>query len=392
MAVLALLMAGTSWAVASWVSVWLVPPYLILMALLLFPSAGRLHGDPAEAESARSNPLQPAMPGEDLDGAESAPDGSASAESSEGNSEPGAASSPTRARRGKGRAKKAKPVPEPAEATWIEVAPGKFVRVEASETSGQAGPHAPLGVPVEVPSTPQPWLAEEGNPIGEVESESRAGLEVDETAGSPELSEGPSAADGNAPRAEGSLEELEAPGSGADFEADHDRAEADPSGESMEDDEGERSSLSNYPEPVESLALADVPSEEVDGWGETEDEADPTEITVDETDLDDAGPFNAEPHDHDLSEDADVSETEAFPASSECATWWPRRLAPRAGTRVGHPLRSTGRGRSPRRPIRSVEAARHPLDPRRLTRRGAGRPRQIIRTLPPRSPPWVVSG
>ena len=53
MAMLALLMAGTSWAVASWVSTWLVLPYLILMALLLSPSTstGSRQGDPASEGS-----------------------------------------------------------------------------------------------------------------------------------------------------------------------------------------------------------------------------------------------------------------------------------------------------------------------------------------------------
>ena len=91
MAVLALLMAGTSWAVASWVSAWLVPPYLILMAVLLFPSAGRPEGDPGEAESEKSNSLRPAHSGEDLDDPDVPSGGSASAEPSEDGSEQGTA-------------------------------------------------------------------------------------------------------------------------------------------------------------------------------------------------------------------------------------------------------------------------------------------------------------
>jgi hypothetical protein len=432
MAVLALLIAGTGWAVASWLSVWLVVPYLILMALLLLPSAGRPPGDSIGADSDGSRALRPARPGEDLDNRSS--DGPASAEPPEDGAEQANASGPARARRGKGRARKAKLPPEPSEATWVQVAPGKFVRVEAPETPGQDGPHAPVGLPVEVPATPHsletdevdaldradgpgsdeapqgaesspgpeariegPGLVEgtadgqEDDPIGGVESGSPTALEGVESAGSPGIFEGPSVADGNTPQAEGPLEDPRSGWPDAAFEAVQDRAEAGPGGGGSEE-EGEQSPSSQDPESTDRLALADVPAEDVDERGATFAGADPTEIPVDETDLDDAGPFGDDPRDLDASPDADSSELVADPGPSTVSTWWPRRLAPGARTRVGHPPRAIDRRASPRRPVRSPGPSRRPTDPRRLARRGLGRPRQITRTFPPRSPPGCRVG
>ena len=152
---LALLIAGTSWAVASWVSAWLVPPYLILMALILSPSTpnstGRHQREPASEGLESSDNLRPASTGREasttpiLDGW---PGLVRELRKTTGRSR-APRRSPPRARRGKARAKKAKPLPELAEATWVQVAPGKFVRVEAADGStGQAGPHSPVGVPV----------------------------------------------------------------------------------------------------------------------------------------------------------------------------------------------------------------------------------------------------
>jgi hypothetical protein len=435
--VLALLMAGTCWAVASWVSAWLVPPYLILMALLLFPSTGRPQGVPGEADRDASDPLRPAQPGEGLDDPDSPPDASAP----EDGSEQATSSSPVKGRRGKGRAKKARPVPGPTEATWVQVAPGKFVRVEAPQGQAEAGPHELVGVPVEVAATPQMPENDEGNaleeaegrgpdeappgaeltplseasreepdhleetaedaepasefvggpegePIGGVESESSTAFEGDERAGSPGFNGGPSTADGNAPEAEGPYEDLEARWPAARLEAVDEWAEAGPVGE-MSGVGGERSPSTEDLEPTGPPSLADVPPEEVDEWGETFHGPDPTETPVDETDLDDAGPFEDDPHHLDAPPtDADSPGTAVPPGTLPVPSWWPWRFVPRAGTRVGHPPREIDREATPRRPVRSTGSSRRPHDPRRLTRRGAGRPRQITRTFPPRSPPW----
>ena len=404
MAVLALLMAGTSWAVASWVSAWLVPPYLILMALILSPSSARPQGESAEGGSDPST-LRPASPGEGSDGPEPLADDPASAGSPEAGSEQGTSTTPTRGRRGKGRARKAKPLPEPTEATWVQVAPGKFVRVEGAESPAEAGPHEPAGVPVEVPVTPQasefdegnalveepaedaelaidPVDGPEGDPDGGVESESPTALKVDETGGSSGVFEGLTA-----------IERPDTDRLDVALEAFDDRGWAEPEGEGLEDSD-DSSTEPEEPDPTEGLVLADVPPEEVDEEGATVEEADPTEITVDETAFDDAGPIAEVPSDLESPpvEDADSPETETFRGASLGSTWCLRRLAPRAGTRVGHaPRRAFGHESPPRRPVRSPGSARRLLDPRRPSRRGSGRPRQITRTFPPRSPPSLVS-
>ena len=427
MALLALLMAGTSGAVASWASIWLVPPYLILMALLLAPPAGRPQGDPDGGGSESPDHLRPARPVGGLDDPEASEDGPASAGRPEGESGQGPASGPAKARRGKARGKKARqPVPGPTEATWVQVAPGKFVRVEASETSGQAGPHAPVGVPVEVPTTPRPPengeaqpsesangppggndLAAEpledagsapfdnveggpgGDPTGDVESESTATFEVDETAGSPGSVEGTPAADGNAPRAGDPFEGTEAgwPDVGSERAVD-DRGWAGAEGEGSEPGEAP----AEDPGPTAAPTLADVPPEDADEWGATLEGTDPTETPVDETDLDDAGPLELAPPEPGPSRDADAPETDAFPGPSGGSDRRPGRLAPPAWTRVGHPPRALDRRATPRRPVRSPGPARRPTDPRRISRRGLGRSRQVIRTFPPRSPPRGRAG
>ena len=409
-AVLALLMAGTSWAVASWVSPWLVPPYLILMALLLSPGSARPPGDRARTGSDSSGRDRPARPGDladddidddDDDGNETSSDGPASAGPSEDGSEPesgsggGPASKSPKARRGKARVKKARAIPEPTEATWLQVAPGKFVRVEASEgSSGPAGPHTSLGVPAEVPATPQPSESDdpapseapegldpieeppgdsaepgpearpgegpgivggpveeprEADPTGEVESEPPGDRAGDETAGPSRTFEAAEAVDGITPQAEAPFEGPETTGLALS--------------EPPEASGGRERVVEDWtPSP-----LADVPPEPADDRGAPLEGIDPTETAVDETVLDDADPCEgAAPPPLDSSRDADPSETEPLTSAPPGTPppRWPWRLAPRARTRVGHPpLRSIGRESPPRRPLRSSGAARRPPDP-----------------------------
>ncbi|WP_435011335.1 hypothetical protein P12x_002642 [Tundrisphaera lichenicola] len=510
--VLALLMAGTSWVVASWVSAWLVPPYLILMALILLPSSGRPRGGPAEVGPDSADTLGPGLPVEDSAGRATPETSPASAEASVG-TDRAADSPPTRGRRGKGRARKAKQAVEPIEATWIEVAPGKFVRSEGPRSSAEAGPHDPMGVPVEAPSTPQPPQADEANPLDRAEAPgsdeaspdvesarpaealaeepSFVGAEPAEDAlpdsdpvGNPEgnpagevlasgstatseFAEGsessgiegcPSAADGIAPQVEGASFETEAAHPEADFEAEVDRnwsesevegsepgdapafedlapsppiesidlaAEAvDPSesapsessgfeegpmvrarlpepevpieaidptgsdeGEAAEVPEAIESSELPDPEPTDWTSLADVATEIVDESMESFEGEDPTEIAVDETVLDDAGTFDGPGDEPDETPAEALLDPEALPGVPGGSAWWPRRIAPRARTRDGHDRRATSNLPPHRRLVRSRGPAHRPPDPRRITRRGAGRPRQITRTFPPRSPP-----
>jgi len=439
-AILALLMVGTSWAVASWVSEWLVPPYLILMALLLFPSTGRPPGDPASDGSDLSESSRPSSTVEGPDDLDSPPDGRDSPGSPEEGSEPATSSKPVKARRGKGRAKKVKPAPEPTEATWIQVAPGKFVRVEAAdESQGPAGPHSPVGEPVEVPATPQGWLFEgdaasgrsedqvddaappgassdtgsedpteptspieapieepeaafdsiEGPEVDlteEVESATSADFEEESEPGeSPEDRE--ETADGLAPEAEESQEIFEATSPDALSE---EAVEEEPGvdleeGFSVEDDS---TSWAEDPEHDRPVAGAEAMTEDPDDWEENIEGTDPTETTVDETDFDDAGPSEVEAHEIESLESPDLDTTEPLPNPSGGPSRWPGGLVPRAWTPVGHaPSRSIPRTTPPGRSPRSRRGVRRPSDPRRFSRRGLARPRQNRRTFPPRSPP-----
>ena len=133
-----------------WSRPWLVPPYLILMALLLSPSSQRPQGEPDSEASEASESSRSAQPAGTSDADDLASEGPDSPEASDDESEQATASKPSRARRGKGKVRKAKPLPEPTEATWIQVAPGKFVRAEAADDPmGLAGPHPPVKTPAE---------------------------------------------------------------------------------------------------------------------------------------------------------------------------------------------------------------------------------------------------
>jgi hypothetical protein len=141
------LVLGTSAAVAA-VAWWLVPPYLALMAFLLLEPAGRRVSatNPAGPRSATSGV---SIPGGAPDPAESAGSGDPSASTD-------AAPAPKAKRGGKGRgSRKARPAFEPAPAAWVQVAPGKFVRVEPGSPTGESGPYHSLP-----PGSPTPSPAE----------------------------------------------------------------------------------------------------------------------------------------------------------------------------------------------------------------------------------------
>jgi hypothetical protein len=403
---LALLMAGTSWAIAECASIWLVPPYLLLMAWLLFPSTSRASGSADQLEQGTSDSPQPSQAVEASDRSEALRDDPASAGSVVDGLEPAGTSSPTKPRRGKGRSKKAKPpVVELPEATWIQVAPGKFVRVEVSEASNPAGPHGSPSGPVESDAPPPLSDREESDerqndePTRLVESGSSPLAEESVEAGSAGSFEGPSAVDGNAPQAEGSIEATDSGWLEPSTAASDDQAEAEPSA-LLAEDADEPSTMSEAFEPAGSPPLTDVRIEEPNEWGEPLAEADPTETPVDEADFDDAGP-SSEDLTHELNAstvDTDESETEPTTGSSTGSHRWPERLARRVMNRGGHPSRTLGRTPTSRRPVRSSGPTRRPTSSRRQGRREPGRPRRITRAFPPRSPPFgssrwsVVSG
>ncbi|WP_406694530.1 hypothetical protein V5E97_26005 [Singulisphaera sp. Ch08] len=151
--VVIVLMVLTSLALAFTVSVWLVPPYFILMVWILAPAQGPRDHVPA--------PLAPGSqlvsddeslfePSESEIGLRSQPEPVVAVSSPseiaadlDGGNDPNPVAVKTK--RGKGRGRKAKggPIVESAAAapaTWIQVGPGKFVRVEGPSTDGHTEP------------------------------------------------------------------------------------------------------------------------------------------------------------------------------------------------------------------------------------------------------------
>ncbi len=131
------LVAATTLAVAFYVTVWLVLPYLALMAFVLGIPLDRLR--PRRAEPANEQ-----TPVQAIDG-ESEADSNATVAPTASDDD-GLAADPepvaVKTRRGKGRARKPKvvavpPVPaEPTAPNWVRVGPGKFVRADAATLSG----------------------------------------------------------------------------------------------------------------------------------------------------------------------------------------------------------------------------------------------------------------
>ncbi len=138
---LGLLMAVTALAVGS-VSLWLVVPYLGLMAWLL---AGSVDA-PDESTSCRSDTRSSEATASGTSSGERSPlspdpgDGGTVEATLEPASVPTSTEEPsTRRRRGRGRgrskAAKAAPPPDPVSVSWVQVGPGQFVRVEEPSSS-----------------------------------------------------------------------------------------------------------------------------------------------------------------------------------------------------------------------------------------------------------------
>lgn len=134
---LALLVAATGFAVGATTSFWLVPVYLLVMGWLLvgFPSA-------------KASSLPAAAPANDFAAPADTPDvSSPSEEVSAPAAEPPAKRAAKPRARGT-RAPRTKPKPEPEAprlmATWVQVAPGKFVRVEVPQTLESSKPDSAI--------------------------------------------------------------------------------------------------------------------------------------------------------------------------------------------------------------------------------------------------------
>lgn len=133
--VLGALVVLTSWAIERAFSGWLIPGYLGLVAWLVAgprASGPETPAGPASTRAARDESTEPAPGGE---GRSSDPPGGAGPA-------PGEPEAAPRPRRRTRRPKMPPPPPEPpAEAVWVRVGPGKFVRVERDACV--AGPDAP---------------------------------------------------------------------------------------------------------------------------------------------------------------------------------------------------------------------------------------------------------
>ena len=153
---LLVLVTGTCWAVASLLTVWLVPPYLVALGWILFPSPGSIPR-PGWGKRDRALPTESLAfdPARDQAGGI---DGEGSPSATAGLPPPGAdpelapdstattATATAKPKRARSRARKVKPTAEPvdvAPATWVEVGPGKFVRVETPSPTVTATAHGP---------------------------------------------------------------------------------------------------------------------------------------------------------------------------------------------------------------------------------------------------------
>ncbi|HEU5115150.1 MAG TPA: hypothetical protein VFT74_00590, partial [Isosphaeraceae bacterium] len=138
---LGLLMAVTALAVGS-VSLWLVVPYLGLMAWLLAGSVetpGESHSPLSDSRSSEKS-RSPVSAGEHFRSSPDPGEGNTVEATLEPASEPTPTegpSTPRRRGRGRGRSKAAKtaPPPDPVSVSWVQVGPGQFVRVEEPSSS-----------------------------------------------------------------------------------------------------------------------------------------------------------------------------------------------------------------------------------------------------------------
>jgi hypothetical protein len=157
---LLLLVPATCLALARWVSAWLIAPYLLLMAWLLWPSRPALRKDDQESgpgiDAGAADPADRADPAGEAGAGDGRPVPAPSpSESGDGAPTPGDApaspepSTATKTRRAKTRARaKSRPAVESVAITWVQVGPGKFVRMEGGSAEiPSAGESAPLDPP-----------------------------------------------------------------------------------------------------------------------------------------------------------------------------------------------------------------------------------------------------
>jgi ribonuclease E len=356
--VLALLMMATCWVVSSSLSVWLVPPYLILMALILFgPSARSSQGDRGAAGEPESHAdLDPASP--DRTGWETEPPSGDSDPASPSELDNGPLAGPAKARRGKGRKRATRPAVEPTGATWIEVAPGKFVRVELSQTSAEAGPHESSRIPDDATPRhpeppPQPDLEAEGPAEVDATLEEAPATEADHEPNPDASPESEPAVDGSTPQVEFALA----------------TTEAEP--------------LCEAPEPEAVPEANPVVLENADGWDSGDDGDEPISDFAAEAEFAEDEEPPSPPFDPIEPSDSDDT-TDAQPSSFDLP---PEATASRGSRRSGAFPSPIANESTHGRLVRSSRSLRKPGQSRRPSRRRLARPRQISRNGRPRSPP-----
>ena len=429
---LLILMAGTCWVVADLISAWLVPPYLVVMALILFPSAKSTRqpggSKPTQRRPTAKNPSNAHhrdrrtgdLAGWSKGGGDPVDVGSAPESSSldpDGLTDPGTLAADSggegglgavavKPKRARSRARKGnKPIAEPVEvveATWIEVGPGKFVRAESpAQSAPVAGPHASL--------EPAPAFVSVDDPA-------HSAPEIHESAEEPAGPfAGPEPVVTSRPVIEPTLESA-----AIDSDPEIDTVDDPVEPLALEVSQWVAEGVPTWPVPLDPEVASsgdfhpDAPTfdgialqvgRDVDrgpGW-ESLSVAEETGFRPDpDVELLDPSTETVEPHGDTDPDRAQVTSDEIEPTSNKTQdvvlpnldvdlvdhsvfSTVPARRTIRQ-VRVGlHRVndRSGSQGRSGR-PLRSP---RNPTTRRRLSRRPGGRPRQIARTFPPRSPP-----
>ncbi len=465
---LVVLVAATSWVVADLASAWLVPPYLAAMALILLPSsdatrrraeasrshrAGRAVASPSNsrvrsAGDGLADPLDSSEPSSTPPGGTT--DGGATASRAEKESGPASATA-SKSKRGRSRPRKAsKPadLAEPAPAHWVEVGPGKFVRVEAATTPEPvAGPHLLVGPSADFPlfdddpialelgslaapgepagfsvgfepgasppiefnprsDSTTPASVSPADPVDDIVDDADAtdpmgaaepvasgppvlsDLDADEPGFAPDLDRNVPTADGNTPQVDDAA--LQAPESDLDPEATESDYEPGPVvdlfGPAPDAWVDVAESPSHFDDEFEAETDFGANFEfdrTIERFSQGFSEVDPESFRQGEV-----PPKFEEASQDDLDAHYSNLEVEAGGYSlrrSDLTSQAVRRDRVGLGRRFGRRSPSGHLGRTTR-------PNRRPADPRRQRGRKVGRPRQIIRTSPPRSPPRTRLG
>lgn len=154
---MALLVAVTSLAVAAYASAWLVPPYLVLMAVVLGVPTGRPvprhESTVASVDDAQGPPDDNVGPDSESEFEPVSSSDPWASSDAQADAEAALSSEPTavKTKRGKGRGRKSKSVApavvEPTAVSWVRIGPGKFVRADTfaptSDAPGLAGGQDP---------------------------------------------------------------------------------------------------------------------------------------------------------------------------------------------------------------------------------------------------------